>query len=143
MAEHRTGLAAEPQVGIFWILAVGGQHALLSDRVALANAEPYGDFLTHGGHYDHWTQLAKLGGAELRRRGLPATPTWSEYEEWPRGRVIFHMPSQRFVLYADRKVQHPSAIALIVAAFGMPDGAFDVRSDHHYVSVRNVPLGLP
>ncbi|MBO1081679.1 hypothetical protein [Roseomonas haemaphysalidis] len=141
-ASHAT-TTSEPHVGIFWMLAFADHPALLGHRVPLAQGEPYGDFLTHGAHYEHWTALAALGTDELLRRGLLTTPAWSEYEEWPRGRVIFHRPTQRFVIYADRKIQHASAIALIRANFGVPDGAFDVRSDEHYVSIRDVPHGPP
>lgn len=40
-----------PAVGIFW--RVGG--VLVLDRSPLAEAEPYGDCLTHAaGHYERW-----------------------------------------------------------------------------------------
>lgn len=43
----------EPCVGIFW--RVGG--VLVVDRSTLAEAEPYGDPLTHAaGHYERWEQ---------------------------------------------------------------------------------------
>ena len=46
-----------PQIGIFWrVHASGAAPVLLVDCVPAAVAEPYGDFLTHGGHYEFWTK---------------------------------------------------------------------------------------
>ncbi len=42
----------------------------------------------------------------------PFEAGWSKYEEWERGRVVSHVRFQRFVLRADRKIQHVMAIAL-------------------------------
>lgn len=126
-----------PHVGIFWhIVTAATGPTLLVDAVPVAEAEPYGDFLTYGGHYEFWSKLAEMGTAELRQRGLPDAAKWSEYEEWPRGRVVFHVPASRFILYADRKLMVPPVIARIAERFGLPDDGFDVRGDPHYVSVR-------
>src|SRR4051794_34447042 len=60
--------ATEPAIGIFW--RVG--NSLLIERTVLAQAEPYGDCLTHaGGHYERWTAWQALGGPSLRAAGLP------------------------------------------------------------------------
>ncbi|QDJ12111.1 hypothetical protein HVPorG_05037 (plasmid) [Roseomonas mucosa] len=73
----------QPSIGIFWgIVGAGQQPALLVDLVPLAGGETYGEFLTHGGHYEYWTKLARMGASGLRRLGLPGAPLWSEYEEW-------------------------------------------------------------
>src|SRR4051812_37009936 len=100
------GELLEPCVGIFWSVFEASQPLmLLADLVPLGEAEPYGDFLTHGGHHEHWAALARLGADGLRRRGLPTAPIWSEYEEWPRGRVVHHVPTGRFTIYADRQLR--------------------------------------
>jgi hypothetical protein len=126
-----------PSIGIFWVLSVPGRSPqVLADLVALDQGEPYGEFLTHGGHYEHWESLARSGAAQLRRRGLPTAPAWSEYEEWPRGRVVFHVPTRQFVVYADRKLWPRPVLGPIVARFGLRGCGFDLRGDPHYISVR-------
>jgi hypothetical protein len=126
-----------PAVGIFWGVAeVGRPFFLLADLVPLREAELYGDFLSHGGHYEYWEKLAALSVGELRRRGHPTAPVWSEYEEWPRGRVVYHVRTGRFVVYADWHLRAPTALNLIVDRFGLPESGFDVWSDEHYVSKR-------
>jgi hypothetical protein len=99
----------------------------------MAETEAYGDFLNHGAHYDHWINLAALGALELQKQGLPDIFCWSEYEEWPRGRVVFHRPSGRFTLYADRTLQTPATIRNIIRRFSLPADLTDIRSDAHYV----------
>ena len=79
----------EPRVGIFWL--VDGK--TLIDSTSLSEAEPYGDHLTHPrGHIDVWEQW-RLSGK---------VPAESEYEEFPRGRVMYNAKTRRFMLLADR-----------------------------------------
>jgi hypothetical protein len=126
-----------PSVGIFWVLDRRSKPVqLLIDACPVESAEIYGDFRTHGGHHDYWQSLASLGAAALKRRGLPSAPLWSEYEEWPRGRVVFLMSTARFIVYADRKLRSPTTVASILSAFGIDDVPFDTRTDAHYVSDR-------
>ena len=71
----------------------GGPLLLVTDHTSLAEAERYGDFLTHlRGHHDVWKRWRRLGPAGLARRGLPAAIAWHEYEHFPRGRVVFDPP---------------------------------------------------
>lgn len=129
--------ASTPQVGIFWRIQTSMiAPMLVIDSVPVEQAEPYGDFLTHGGHYEFWSAVSRLAISELRKRHLPDVVKWSEYEEWPRGRVVFHVPTDRFILYADRKLQSSGVIERIVLRFLLPLDRMDVRDDPHYVSVR-------
>jgi hypothetical protein len=123
-----------PCVGIFWIVPDENDQAfLIFERTPLDRATPYGDFLTHdGGHYEYWTELAALGPEGLRRLGLPTAPTSHEYEEFPRGRVVYHVPDERFTVYLDRKLFVPDYVEMIVVAFDLPRGRYDLRSDPHY-----------
>jgi hypothetical protein len=41
----------------------------------------------------------------------------SEYEDWPRGRIVFDRSRQLFILYADRKLLAPETIARIKLNF--------------------------
>ncbi len=125
------------KVGIFWrVQSAGAKPALLVDCVPVIEAERYGDFQTHGGHYEFWCMLASLSVLQIRRQDLPDVAKWSEYEEWPRGRVVFHLPTKRFVLYADRKLQTPAMVDCIRQRFSLLPELTDIRSDNHYVSIR-------
>jgi hypothetical protein len=78
----------EPSVGIFWI--VGGK--LLIDSSALSEAEAYGDFKTHSDdHIVVWEKLQRKGVA----------PAAMEYEEAPRGRVVYNTKTRQFTMLAD------------------------------------------
>ena len=82
------GLKPEARVGIFWV--VNGE--MLIDSTPLSEAEPYGDYLTHPrGHAEVWEQYQQTG----------AVPSDMEYEESPRGRVMYNTKTRRFTLLAD------------------------------------------
>jgi len=120
---------AQPSVGIFWRV---GDH-LLVERTPLAQAEPYGDCLTYsGGHYERWEVWQRLEAKQLRVDGFPSQISCSEYDHWPRGRVVYERPGKRFVIYADRRLQRPELVAQLRAAFGLLDTASMVLSDPHY-----------
>jgi hypothetical protein len=68
---------SELHVGIFWL--VDGEP--LVDRTPLRAAEDYGDFKTHPqSHLEAWSLLQQNGIA----------PPEVEYEEFPRGRVMYN-----------------------------------------------------
>lgn len=118
-----------PAVGIFWRVA----DCLVLERSMLAEAEPYGDCLTHAcGHYERWESWQTMSAAALRAAGLPAEIAVSEYDEWPRGRVVYEVPAQRFVLYADRRLQGRETIDHLRGAFGLQSATVVVRADPHY-----------
>ena len=76
-------------VGPFWVVEEGGRSTVIALAVPLERAEAYGDMLTvDTGHLVHWSRLARRGARALRDDGIPTAPVWSEYEEWPRGRVL-------------------------------------------------------
>ena len=122
-----------PSVGIVWGVSDKGRLQLVTDLTPLAEAEPYGEFLTHPrGHYDVWEGWRRLGPAALAKRGLPDAIAWNEYEHFPRGRVVFNIETKRFTLYVDRRLQGPPALDQILGAFGLDPVHCDVRSDPHY-----------
>jgi hypothetical protein len=110
MAKSYRPTSVQPSVGIVWGLRVGRvPMVLVADRTPLAEAEPYGDYLTHPrGHYDVWEAWRRLGLTGLAYRGLPPGIVWHEYEYFPRGRVVFETRARRFVLYATASCgRHP------------------------------------
>lgn len=126
--------AESPSVGIFWSISQGGvEQTLVVDATSLTEAEPYGDFLTHPrGHYEVWERWQRLGPEGLRRQGLPAEIAWNEYEHFPRGRIVFHVPTTTFVVYADPLLHEPRTVANIATLFALPTSRFAVQADEHY-----------
>ena len=121
--------ARGPCVGLFW--RVGA--CLLVDRTPLESAEPYGDRLTHfTGHYEFWEALRAKGLRGLRAASYPPEMATTEYDEWPRGRVVYEAPEARFAVYADRRLKAPAIIGAVVLAFGLDASRYEVRSDSHY-----------
>jgi hypothetical protein len=120
-----------PSVGIFW--RVNG--VLVIDRSTLDEAEPYGECITHAaGHYECWQEWQELGGARLAAKGYPDRIASTEYDQWPRGRIVYETPTRRFVIYADRRLQKPDIIDALKTAFGLTESELIVRirSDSHY-----------
>lgn len=126
----------EPSVGIFWgVREAQGPWHLVHAGVPLAEAEPYGDFLTYpDGHYETWEGWRRLGPGGLGQRGLPALIAWHEYEHFPRGRVVYDSRARLFTFYADRRLQAPGTVAALVRLFGLDPAQAAVRSDPHYRS---------
>ena len=110
----------QPMVGIFWLF----RGRLIIDASPLPEAEPYGDCLTHrNSHIDYWTEQQRLG----------VVPKEIEYEEPPRGRVVFHTKTARSTLYADRCILAKKAvIKQIKKTMHLPSEGTDVRTDGHH-----------
>ena len=139
MAAETQASKDAPCVGITWgVPSQRGEVSIVIDVSVLGEAEPYGDFLSHPrGHYDVWEAWRRLGPARLARRGLPDVILVHEYEDFPRGRVVYDGERKRFVIYADRKLQTQSSIVEIVRAFHLEAEADVVQSDLHYRSKPN------
>jgi hypothetical protein len=129
-------------VGIFWAVQEKGSAAVLLDhRCPISEAEPYGDMLTcpHG-HYEVWEEWRK--NASNDRPGLNFLIATDEYEEWPRGRIVYSSPHERFVLYADAQIlRRPDLLTIIYERFGLSADGTQVtepKRDSHYVSTRRL-----
>jgi hypothetical protein len=111
---------SEPYVGIFWVV----RGKLVMDSTPLSDGEPYGDNLTHlRSHIDVWEQW-RLGGK---------VPGELEYEDSPRGRVIFHIKTRRFTLLADRCIlKDKDMVKKIMSAMNLPSKTTDKGTDEHY-----------
>jgi hypothetical protein len=76
-----------------------GEARLLAAGCPLDQAE-YGDCLTYGsGHYATWAHGRRDRTVDPALRALVRS---YEYEDWPRGRIVFDQSRDVFVLYADR-----------------------------------------
>jgi hypothetical protein len=128
--------SAKPRLGIFWYVEhPRGNSHLISASCPLEQAEEYGDFLTFAaGHYELWEKL---------RTDLKAAPALRAivhlfaYEAWPRGRIVFNRPRDRFIIYADRKLLNPRFISQIQARFNLPPERVETATDEHYRSTEN------
>jgi hypothetical protein len=128
-------------VGPFWVVEEGGRPAVVALAVPVERADPYGDMLTvDTGRLQHWSRLARRGAPALRAAGLPMAPVWSEYEEWPRGRVLYECPARRFVIRADRRLHHSAFLHLIAGRFCIEIATTMVVPDDHYRSVRQISV---
>lgn len=123
-------------VGIFWgIPAPDHSWTILADATSLADAEPYGEFLTHArGHYQVWSRWQRTRMTPVVGRFVLQAITDHEYEFFPRGRIVYNTVTSVFILYADRCLQQKVTIAAIANKFGLMPGTFVVRSDAHYRS---------
>jgi hypothetical protein len=128
-----TGTAPTPRLGIFWLVQTSnGKARLLTAGCPLDQAEPYGDCLTYGpGHYETWAQWRRDRTVEPALRALVRS---YEYEDWPRGRIVFDRSRDLFIIYADRKLLTPATIARIKAQFQLPAERTEIQSDLHYQS---------
>jgi hypothetical protein len=110
----------QPKVGIFWLMG----KRLILDASPLSEAELYGDCLTQrNSHIDYWTAQQRLG----------TVPRDIEYEEPPRGRVVFDTKADRFMVYADRCIlAKEPVVSRILKEMNLPRGQTDVQTDGHY-----------
>jgi hypothetical protein len=112
-------MSRKPHVGIFWVL----NDKLLIDSTPLSEAEAYGDHLTHSrSHLAVWTLFQRNG----------TVPREVEYEEPPRGRVMYNMKTQQFILLADRCIlQEKGLVKWIMSALSLKKTT-KTGTDEHY-----------
>jgi hypothetical protein len=110
----------EPHVGIFWFV----RGKLVIDSTPLGESEPYGEHLTHPrSHIDVWGQW-RLGGK---------VPGESEYEKFPRGRVMYNTKTERFTLLVDRCIlRDKGVVSRIMSELHLPSENTDKGTDAHY-----------
>ncbi|MFG1209567.1 hypothetical protein V5F79_27380 [Xanthobacter flavus] len=82
-------------------------------------------------HYDFWPRLRKT----LKLVG--------EYEDWPRGRVVYNVKEQIFTAYIDRQLAGDQFRAAILAAFGLPPEHTRFAFDAHYSCAKFKVSGQP
>ena len=100
---------------------------------------PCGDCPTYGpGHYKTWDHWRRDRTVEPALRAIVQS---YEYEDWPRGRIVFDRARDLSILYADRKLLTPATIACLKTQFLLPTERIEVQSDLHYQSTET-PNGL-
>lgn len=109
-----------PKVGIFWLV----KGSLIFDATPVAEADADGDSKNHPrGHFDRWKQMQNAG----------TVPADIEYEEYPRGRVIFESKTGKFLVLADRCIlQRRGLVERIMKRFELPVNKTKCATDSHY-----------
>lgn len=109
------------KVGLFWVF----KGELLTGAVPLSEGAEYGDAI-HGqaDHVDYWPKLQRLH-SELRHL---------EYEEVPRGRVLFMKTTSRFCVYMDKVLHKPKIKAALIKEFALPKKRTEFLTDPHYTT---------
>lgn len=121
-----------PCVGIFWFVMQAGRPKLLTCQTPWRDAEDYGDFKTEAmAHYDFWPGLRK----RLKLVG--------EYEDWPRGRVVYHVRDEVFTAFIDRQLSGDGFRAAILDAFHLPPERTRFAFDAHYSGAKFKVSGRP
>ena len=116
----RSARTTEPLVGIFWLV----KQNLLIDSTLLSAAEKYEDFRIHSGnHVSVWEKFQQNGTA----------PRELEYEEAPRGRVMYNPKTRRFTLLADKCIlKDKRIVSKIMSEMNLPSKNTDKGTDSHY-----------
>lgn len=107
-------------VGIFFIV----DSSILSDRVSLENAEPYGDALTHGGHYEYHDTFKATLPLEYRFKK-------HDYDYYARGRVVYFPQNGTFIVYVDKCISEDD-VSRIIDLFGLEASSMTIVVDEHY-----------
>lgn len=115
----RTGQRKATRVGIFFLVS----EKLLFETTPMMQGEEYGSCRTHSrGHPEFWDELVRAG-----------TVPDSEYDEYPRGRVVFDSGIQQYTIYADRCIlKDKSLITRILREMQLPKNHAVTATDSHY-----------
>jgi hypothetical protein len=119
---HRDSLMhlQKPKVGIYWVV----KNELVFDMLPTEKAEPYGDALQHGGHYEWHKSLVPETRSERLLKRLP-------YEYWPRGRIVYFMLRNVYRIYISPRISQ-GVITEIVYLFGLMEQLYEIEYDDHY-----------
>jgi hypothetical protein len=112
----------EARVGVFWLV----DRTRVIDSTALSEAEDYGDFKIHAGdHYSVWDRFQQAA----------TVPAEMEYEEAPRGRVVYNTKTHRFTLLADKCIlRRRTVVELIISELHLPTNTRTSTDDHYRCS---------
>jgi hypothetical protein len=107
-----------PKVGIFWLVA----KRLMVDSTPLDLAEEHARCKTHGrSHLEFWQDLTRAGAT-----------VEGDYEEHPRGRIVYDTKTRQFTIYADKCIIRKKAVVReIMREMNLPGGT-KISTDSHY-----------
>ncbi len=116
----REASASIGEVGIFWFF----KGEILPSSVPYTHGEEYGDFINgRSDHCTHWISI---------RRSVPGAAQY-EYDQVPRGRVIYSKRDDRFLVYGSEKfIVDEWRKAVVLSAFKLPPDRTTFKADEHY-----------
>lgn len=121
------------RIGPFFAVREERTLHLLVYGVPLRRADIYGEMLTvDRGHAEIWEALAALGARGLARQGLPGVLLVANYDEFPRGRVVYDPSAEKFTVWADSKLHRPDIVEALKGGFLIGGAAYRVERDDHY-----------
>jgi hypothetical protein len=117
-------LAGKPpagRVGIFWVF----EDKVLAATYALKEGQEYGDAINGlTDHVKYWPHFQKL---------LPAL-RHLEYQDVPRGRVLFMRPTGKYHVYMDKVLHNLKTKRALLKEFELPQRTTRFLMDAHYTT---------
>ena len=109
-----------PKLGIFWVV----RGKLITVGIPFEEGAGYGEYAIYEpSHYSKWRELQKSGAA----------PPDCEYEEFPRGRVMFNRTTETFLLLADTCILGDKRmLAQVMQEMHLPKAITVLNTDSHY-----------
>jgi hypothetical protein len=124
--------AGTPEVGIIFLvgtkLFVEGEPVSSAEVIRVRHLPLDAQFVNFDGNHDnYWDRLKAMG----------AVPRSSEYDDFPRGRVVYNVATGRYRLFADACIlAQKSVVAKIIALMNLPSAKLEISTDDHYVCLR-------
>lgn len=112
-------------IGIFWVFngSVFGDKTPI-DKCSQSVTDLIDSDVTH---VDSWERHGHF-------RTINPQLAYFEYQEVPRGRVLFQLRTQRFLVYLDKKLMNKVTKKAIADYFGFLPSQADWKSDAHYTT---------
>lgn len=111
----------QSKIGIFWFF----KGKLLKSETALDDGTEYADVVNgQFNHINYWPMLQRRN-PELRLL---------EYQEVPRGRVLFFKKPKKFRVLMDKVLHTPRNKQLLLKAFNLPKVKTVFGTDPHYTT---------
>lgn len=107
-------------VGIFWFF----RGEIIADAIPVAEGDQYGKYVNNPlSHHDYWNALRK------KERRLSAY----EYDQVPRGRVVYDNEEDRYLVYgSERFVQDEAQKALVCSIFHLVPTKTSFKAEKPY-----------
>lgn len=109
-------------VGIFWI---NSKDEIFADGLTLKDAEPYGNKMTYPeSHYNIWRRKMRHQHPEFK---------YKEYEEVPRGRIVYSIPNKQYIVYLPTAyLQNKRVHQKVIQQFNLSGEKIRIAADSHY-----------